>query len=57
MTTLQETANEVLKTIYNDSRVNTKEYSEIEALQELKDAIEFLIKERENKFAHLSSKQ
>jgi len=57
MTTLQETANEVLKTIYNDSRVNTKEYSEIEALKELKDAIEFLIKERENKFAHLSSKQ
>jgi hypothetical protein len=57
MTTLQETANKVLKTIYNDSRVNTKEYSEIEALEELKDAIKFLIKERENKFAHLSSKQ
>jgi hypothetical protein len=51
MTTLQETAKEVLKTIYDDNRINTKEYTELEALNELKSTIDFLIKKRENKFS------
>jgi len=54
MVTLQETAKEVLKTIYNDNRINTKEYNELEALNELKNAIDFLIKKRENKFSYMN---
>lgn len=53
MTTLEETAREVLKVIYSDDRIRTKEYTELKALEELKGAIEFLIKKRENKFKDL----
>ena len=41
MTTLQKTLEELLKLIYNDSRVNTKKYSEKEALLEIRNAIDF----------------
>lgn len=54
MTTLQQTSDKVLKTIYSDNNtINTKEYTEFDALKELKSAIEFLLKERKNKFAYL----
>lgn len=54
MTTLTETAKDVLKTIYNDNRINTKEYTELDALNELKNAIDFLIKKKEDKFSYLN---
>ena len=53
MTNLKETANDVLKTIYSDNRIVTKEYTEIEALEELKNAIETAIAKRLKKFDHL----
>ena len=43
MTSLKETSEEVLNSIYNDNRVNTLEYSKLEALLELKNAIEMQI--------------
>jgi len=51
--TLKETMNEVLSSIYSDNRVNTKEYTDLEALEELKSAIECLIQKRVNKFSHI----
>lgn len=53
MTNLKETAERVLKTIYDDNRVVTKEYTEIEALLELKSAVEYAISKRKIKFNHL----
>jgi predicted RNase H-like HicB family nuclease len=53
MTNLKETAEMVLNTIYSDNRINTKEYSQLEALQELKNAIEIAISKQQNKFNHL----
>jgi hypothetical protein len=53
MTNLKETAERVLKTIYDDNRVVTKEYTEIEALLELKLAVEYAISKRKIKFNHL----
>jgi hypothetical protein len=43
MTTIKKTADEVLKNIYDDNRVNTIPYSKLDALNELKNAIEFMI--------------
>jgi inorganic pyrophosphatase len=54
MATLTETAETVLKVIYNDDRINTKEYTELEALKEMQNVINMLIKKRENKFSHLN---
>lgn len=48
MTTLKETAEKVLNTIHNDNRVNTKEYTEIDALKELQNAIEYLLRKSNN---------
>ena len=53
MTNLKETADNVLKTIYSDNRIVTKEYTEIEALLELQAAIEFAISKRKIKFNNL----
>jgi len=47
MNTLKQTTDEVLKTIYNGNEVNTITYSKLDALNELKNAIEFMIKKIE----------
>lgn len=44
MTNLKETADKILKAIYSDKRIETKEYTELEALKEILNATEHLIK-------------
>ena len=38
---LKEVSDSLLKTIYSDSRINEKKYTELKALEELENAIKF----------------
>ena len=45
MTSIKEVSDDLLKTLFTDSRINKKNYTELEALLELEGALKFRIEQ------------
>ena len=52
MVSLKETSINVLKNIYSDSRIDEKKYTELEALYEIENAVQWMIKRKIEQIKH-----